>query len=119
MKKPKKCFLGRHEWKNKSLQGIFAASFLDRCEKCRWWKVWGVSMAGSYSKLYHPGFFYGLKNTQTGEVAYISLPHMLEKLNHIYTPKQQKELEEKTDREIFKLFTTELNKGSFTKKEKR
>lgn len=76
-------------------------------------------MAGSYSRLYHPEFFYGLRNLQSGEVAYISLPNMLERLNDIYTPKQQKELEGKTDQEIFKLFTSELNKGSFNKKEKR
>lgn len=76
-------------------------------------------MAGSYSTLYHPGFFYGLRNLQSGEVAYISVPHMLERLNDVYTPKQQKELEGMSNGRIFKLFTTELNKGSFKKKEKR
>jgi len=68
----KKCLPGTHKWERQGIAGIMFTQFVDRCAKCRWWKVYGVDFGGSWQKKYPPAYFVVQRNKRTKHTRIVS-----------------------------------------------
>lgn len=48
-----KCAPWKHRFKTISMSGLGSA-YLDRCERCLWWKEWGMLADMSWSQMHPP-----------------------------------------------------------------
>lgn len=48
-----KCMPWKHQWTTITVYGL-STSFLDRCDRCLWWREWGVIGGGNWEQLSPP-----------------------------------------------------------------
>jgi hypothetical protein len=58
-----RCMPWRHVWVNKDVAGLASPQFLDQCERCSWWKVWGTTGYESWHSYHAPSRFIPIAET--------------------------------------------------------